>query len=142
MKTTSFCYALGLALTMTGLTLAANAGPCTADGNHPGQTIRQRLIKKFDTDGDGKLNDTERAAASAQWKQNHPDLFAKIDRNGDGNLSIEERKAARTIIRTSTGGGGLGYGKFCHATGRQNRSIAMVPTEVLRPSDVAGNGPP
>lgn len=99
MKTTSFCYALGLALTMTGLTLAANAGPCTADGNHPGQTIRQRLIKKFDTDGDGKLNDTERAAASAQWKQNHPDLFAKIDRNGDGNLSIEERKAARTIIR-------------------------------------------
>ena len=38
--------------------------------------------------------------------------------------------------------GNAASGKLCHAMARQKRKIAMVPTEVLRPSEVDGKGPP
>ena len=38
--------------------------------------------------------------------------------------------------------GSAASGKLCQAMARQKRKIAIVPTEVLRPSEVAGNGPP
>ena len=52
--------------------------------------IYQRLHKKHDKDGDGKLDDAERKAYSEEYLQQ-----AKImqwDKNGDGRLSDAERK--------------------------------------------------
>lgn len=71
-------------------------------GRHLGQH-RQEILAKFDADHDGKLSESERAAAraalAARLKEKHPKLFAKIDTNGDGQLSKEEMEAARAKLR-------------------------------------------
>jgi Ca2+-binding EF-hand superfamily protein len=65
------------------------------------------LIKKFDKDGDGKLNDQEKEAARASIKRpgaagapgegrpNMAELIKKFDKNGDGKLDDEEKAAAK-----------------------------------------------
>jgi hypothetical protein len=51
------------------------------------------IIAKFDKDGDGKLNDEERAAARAEFEAKRKEAQAKFDTDGDGKLSEDERKA-------------------------------------------------
>ncbi len=57
------------------------------------------VIAKFDKDGDGELNEEERAAAKAEreekMKEKKQEMIAKFDKDGDGELNEEERKAAR-----------------------------------------------
>lgn len=53
-------------------------------------------IARFDTDGDGKLSDTERAAAR---KEMHAKMLERFDKDGDGKLSEDERRAAREARR-------------------------------------------
>ncbi len=62
---------------------------------------RQEMIKKFDKDGDGKLNAEERKAAMQARRQERPrainpqkreDMIKKYDLDGDGKLSREERQ--------------------------------------------------
>jgi len=64
------------------------------DGKH-----REELLAKFDANHDGKLDDTEkaaaRAAASAKIKEKRPEAFAKFDADKDGVLSKDEMKALR-----------------------------------------------
>ena len=59
-----------------------------------GQRKRERMAK-FDTNGDGKLDDSERAAARQQFMNAHKDKWAKFDTNGDGKLDDAERSALR-----------------------------------------------
>lgn len=70
---------------------------------------RARLVKRFDKDGDGKLNDEEKAAmdrfieerrnnnSSRERRGNHhgrrEEMLKKYDKDEDGKLSDEERKA-------------------------------------------------
>lgn len=61
--------------------------------------LHAMILKKFDKDGDGKLNEAERAAAQAQFKANHPEWFAKADADDNGKISPEERKAVRPVVR-------------------------------------------
>ena len=50
------------------------------------------MIEKFDTDGDGQLNDAEKQVA----KEKHRKKMAKrFDADGDGELSETERNAAK-----------------------------------------------
>ena len=60
---------------------------------------RAAIIKQFDTDGDGKLNEEERAAAkearSAKMAEKKAEILAKYDTDGDGKISKEERQAAK-----------------------------------------------
>ena len=88
-----------LALTMFGFgTLALRAedttAPSTDTAKHKGE-FRKKILEKFDTNHDGKLDDTEKAAAKAAMQKHHQEMLAKYDTNGDGKLDPSERKAVR-----------------------------------------------
>ena len=51
-------------------------------------------MKKFDTDGDGKLSESERAELRNTMEARRKEFLAKFDKDGDGKLNEEERKAA------------------------------------------------
>jgi len=61
--------------------------------------MHKKLLEKFDKDGDGKLNEEERAAAKAAFQNKHPEarekVIAHFDKDGDGKLNEEERAAAK-----------------------------------------------
>jgi len=79
---------------------AGNAGPAA-------EALRQRVLKQFDKDGDGKLNAEERAAAEkarAERGREKGDgdrgaMLKQLDKDGDGKLSEEERQAGREQAR-------------------------------------------
>ena len=52
------------------------------------------IIEKFDTDGDGKLNEQERAAAKAEMEKRRAEAIKEFDKDGDGKLNEQERLAA------------------------------------------------
>ena len=73
-------------------------------GTHasPRGKFRDGIVKRFDQNGDGRLDDTERAAAKkageemrAQAKARHQDMLSRFDKDGDGKMGEEERKAMR-----------------------------------------------
>ena len=64
------------------------------------------MIKKFDKDGDGKLNEEERKAAEEARKA---EMLKRFDKDGDGKISDEERKAMPK--RGPRGGGDKPEGK-------------------------------
>lgn len=110
-----------------------------ADGNKPGgkgaagarpsPEMMQKIIAKFDKDGDGKLNESERQAARAARGTGQPDGVAKggangaakgtgrpdgelmkkvierFDQDGDGKLNESERQAARAAKGSFAGAG-------------------------------------
>lgn len=57
---------------------------------------RAERIARFDTDGDGELNDTEREKARQEF---HAKMLERFDTDGDGQLSEDERRAAREAHR-------------------------------------------
>lgn len=65
----------------------------------PGGKIRGEIIKRFDKDGDGKLNEVERAEAKkageemrARFQEHRKEVLARFDKDGDGKLGEAERK--------------------------------------------------
>jgi Ca2+-binding EF-hand superfamily protein len=94
MKTKRFFLGLGLAGALA-LPAVALAWP---DGEgHDGR--RARMMEKFDANGDGTLDDAERAAArtfrQAMHAQRKAEMLAKYDADKDGTLSDAERAQAR-----------------------------------------------
>ena len=84
--------------------LAQTEGP---EGPRPHRpllaALREKLIKRFDADGDGALSEEERAAAretlkqrGAEWREKILDRF---DADGDAQLSDEEKADAREAIK-------------------------------------------
>ena len=86
---------------------AAPAAPAPAapDAEHP---FRQRILERFDANHDGRLDDTERAAARAEWQMHkegekmraqfqkmRKEVLARFDHDGDGQLDENERKEFR-----------------------------------------------
>lgn len=69
------------------------------------------IIAKFDTDGDGKLNEEERKAAGdarkAEGEKRRAEMLEKFDTDKDGKLSPEERKAAMLSRFDADGDGEL-----------------------------------
>ena len=77
----------------------------------PDRPSRADLLKKFDKDGDGKLNKEEQAALREEFSKNRdqggrpsrgggdrkppPQILEKFDKDGDGKLSKEEQGAMR-----------------------------------------------
>src|SRR3954470_13190500 len=71
-------------------------------GKSPGKL--EALLGKFDTDGDGKISQSEfeTAIGPDADKAKVDELFAKIDGNGDGSIGQDELKAA---LQKAHGGG-------------------------------------
>ena len=69
---------------------------------------REEIIKKFDKDGDGKLNEDERAEARKAWQARSgggrwAEIIKKYDKDGDGKLSDEEKAEAKKARRARAG---------------------------------------
>ena len=108
-----------VALTMwLGAVADAAPGQGKAKGARPqgkgdGKGIPAEILKRFDKDGDGKLNDTERAAAKKAHEEKggrpgqaggdagdgklREEIIKKFDKDGDGKLNEQERAAAKKV---------------------------------------------
>ncbi|HAV65384.1 MAG TPA: hypothetical protein DCY13_23790 [Verrucomicrobiales bacterium] len=84
-----------------------------------GGSGREEMIKQFDKDGDGELNDEERAAMRSQLQSqfsgdrsgggfNREAMMKQFDKNGDGTIDDEERAAMRSRFSQGRGGAGAG----------------------------------
>lgn len=71
--------------------LAAKA----ADAPEGKKKIEEFMLKKYDKNGDGKLDDEEKAA----MKKDREEQVKKYDKNGDGKLDEEERAAMRADLK-------------------------------------------
>lgn len=82
-------------------------GPGQQFGGRQGDQVRERLrehvVEMFDLDGDGVLNEGERAEAEAhrqaRAEKARARMLEKFDTDKDGLLSVEERQAAREQFR-------------------------------------------
>ena len=63
-------------------------------GNDRRGDWRERMIKQFDKDGDGKLNEAERQEARKNWRkrgeERRQQFMKKYDKNGDGKIDDAE----------------------------------------------------
>ena len=77
----------------------AGAATYAAAENGKSGPARAELLQKFDKNGDGKLDDAERAAMKAAFAagraEHKKEMLAKYDTNQDGVLDDAERAAMR-----------------------------------------------
>ena len=87
---------LKLALLIAAPLVAGATTYAVAQGDGP---TRKELIQKFDKNGDGKLDDAERAQMKAAFEakraEHHKEMLAKYDTNKDGKLDAAEKKVMR-----------------------------------------------
>lgn len=117
MKTLKFVQALGLSTLCMLAFNTSRAGDTAAAGDpttrsettkpagegkkgHKGDGHRKAaMLKKFDKNGDGKLDDSEKEAAKTAMKERreerHKKILARFDKNGDGKLDDAEKAAAK-----------------------------------------------
>jgi hypothetical protein len=85
-----------LALMIAAPLVAGATTYAAAQGDEP---ARKDLIQKFDNNGDGKLDDAERAQMKAAFEarraERHKQALARYDLDKDGKLDAAERKAMR-----------------------------------------------
>ena len=86
---------LKLAMLISAPLVAGATTYAVAQGDGP----KQELLQKFDKNGDGKLDDAERAdmkaAFAAKRAEHHKEMLAQYDTNKDGKLDDAERAAMR-----------------------------------------------
>jgi hypothetical protein len=92
---------LKLAMLVAAPLVAGATTYAIAQGDAP---ARKDLIAKFDKNGDGKLDDAERAQAKAAFEakraERRKEVLARYDTNQDGTLDLAEKKAMRDAKRT------------------------------------------
>ncbi|MHC4667725.1 MAG: EF-hand domain-containing protein [Planctomycetota bacterium] len=76
-----------------GLLLAAQA---VAQDSDDREARRAELIQKYDANGDGQLDETERAKLREDRRAK---ILEEFDTDGDGQLGQEERQAAHAKSR-------------------------------------------
>lgn len=89
MKLTLLTVLAGLFSISTQAQDAPKPGEGARPGRGSGRQLPPELLKKYDKDGDGKLNEEERTA----WRtEREKEMLAKYDADKDGKLNDEERK--------------------------------------------------
>ena len=83
--------ALAGALGLVGVSMATAGGP-------DGEGRRGAFIAKFDTNGDGKLDDAERKAMHEAMRARRAEMIARFDTNKDGKLDDAERKVMHDTL--------------------------------------------
>ena len=120
-----------LAMLLCGSLIATGVGVAAAQGFGSGGG-KAAVLQKYDTNGDGKLDDQERAAMRADWKAKreakHQEMLAKFDTNKDGKLDQNERAVMRDERATSAfqkmdkdGNGSISLDEFKQARGQFHR---------------------
>lgn len=93
--------------TLAALGATAWAGDAPeSDRKHHGE-MKAKVLEKFDANHDGKLDETERAAAKAAMQEHRGEhqgklkakALAKFDANHDGKLDETERAAAKAAMQ-------------------------------------------
>jgi hypothetical protein len=111
---------LALALTATlaaGAAGFAAANTGTAAADDAGVGWKQKLLEKYDTNGNGQLDPSERAQMRADMKakrqERRQEMLAKYDLNKDGKLEPDERRlmledrAAKRFDKLDVNGDGV-----------------------------------
>ncbi len=103
-----------------------------------GNFNREEMLRQFDKDGDGKLDDTEREAmrttmaarfgsggfgdrTNARPRLSQEELVKRFDKNGDGKLDDEELAAMRESLGHGRGDQGKGPGRRGDSSGPDAR---------------------
>ena len=116
-------------MTIAAMSLALSTS--SAQDQAPRQNF-QELTKRFDRDGDGRLNEQERQVMRQEMQKrastdtaNRPsreEVIKKYDRNGDGRLDARELAAMRSqMARTRDGAGNRPSGN--NRPGGDNRAM-------------------
>ena len=119
-----------LAILLCGSLVATGVGIAGAQGFGGGNGGgKAAILEKYDTNKDGKLDDSERAVLRADMKAKreakHAQMLAKYDTNKDGKLDQQERKVMRDDRATAAfqkmdkdGNGSISLDEFKQARGQ------------------------
>ncbi len=105
-----------------GMTPGGLPGTAREGGGRRGGMNPEEMLKQFDKDGDGELNDEERQAMRDQMRQrggsrtnlpafDREAIMKQFDKDGDGDLNDEERQTMREEMQRRFGGQGPGQGR-------------------------------
>jgi Ca2+-binding EF-hand superfamily protein len=86
-------------LLITALVLGSSVLAVAAPTKSKQPPLPPEVLAKYDTDGDGKLSDAEKAAMKADLEAKRKELIAKFDTDGDGVLNATERAAAEAYVQ-------------------------------------------
>jgi Ca2+-binding EF-hand superfamily protein len=98
-------------MTRLAFVLLSLAGSTAAFAHEPGNVsddpacvekragFRDKKLARFDTNHDGVLDEKERAAMRASWKERREERVARFDANHDGVLDDNERAAMRRAFQ-------------------------------------------
>lgn len=82
------------------LTASLDARPYGDPGRQgPPPHLKEKLLEKYDINGDGELDEDERALVQADREERRAAWKERIDTDGDGVISEEERQEAREDFR-------------------------------------------
>jgi Ca2+-binding EF-hand superfamily protein len=112
MKASSVSLSL-LTATLFALPALAQSEKAEEPASAPAMTQRQQdLIQRFDKNGDGRLDEDEKAAAHAEMRREgkgegerggraemRKKLLKRFDKNGDGKLNEAERAEAEKAVK-------------------------------------------
>ena len=102
MRILSLCTAALCALVLLASTAQADPEGRRGRRGMPPK-LREKLLEKFDANGDGHLDETERAAAKsamqAKRAERKQQILAEFDVDGDGQLNAEEKAAAKEAFK-------------------------------------------
>jgi hypothetical protein len=73
---------------------AKEKAECPADKG-PRHGGKADMLKKFDANGDGKLDETEKVAMKTAREERRAEMLKKFDKNSDGTLDDAEKAEAR-----------------------------------------------